>query len=176
MHKIVAILFIVLAGILKPPVIVAAVWPNCQLNSSAVISLTDSTLLKYARISSKEFEKATGHRVKFKERLAFKLLQLRWSKAGTKKLSHADANEKIEKKALWAKWLGIGSLIGLIIPGVGLLSLPAAIVAIVLGAETIKQTQHPKYSRQGITFGIITLSLILIIGFIVALVTLLPVA
>jgi hypothetical protein len=90
-------------------------------------------------------------------------------------LAEPGAEEKIEKKALWAKWLGIGSLIGLLIPGVNLLSLPAAVLAVILGTETIKKTKHPGYARQGIIFGCITAGLLLIVGLIVALVTLLPV-
>lgn len=86
------------------------------------------------------------------------------------------ADKKIEKKAVWAKWLGIGSLIGLFIPGINLLSLPAAVAAVILGSETLKKTKHPGYARQGIIFGCITAGLLLIVGLIVALVTLLPVA
>jgi hypothetical protein len=176
MHKSVAVLFIALVCTLKPHAMVAAISPDLKAKPVTAVKYTDSALLKFAGLSAKAFEKSTGHRLKFKERLALKLLQFKWKKAGNKNFKRAGTDEKIEKKALWSKWLGIGSLIGLFIPGVGLLSLPAAIVAIVLGADTLKKTTHPRYSRQGFTFGIITLALILIVGFIVALVTLLPVA
>lgn len=96
--------------------------------------------------------------------------------SGKKTFSGPDTDKKIEKKAVWAKWLGIGSLIGLFIPGINLLSLPAAVLAVILGSETLKKTKHPGYARQGIIFGCITAGLLLIVGLIVALVTLLPVA
>ena len=64
---------------------------------------------------------------------------------------------------MWSKWLGIGSLIGLFIPGVGVLSLPAAIIAIVFGASTQDKVKNKRNARQGITFGIITLAVILLL-------------
>jgi ABC-type dipeptide/oligopeptide/nickel transport system permease component len=94
---------------------------------------------------------------------------------GKKMFSKEDTQERIDKKALWAKWLGIGSVVGLFIPGINLLSLPAAVAAVILGSETRKKTTHPRYARLGIIFGCITAGLILVVGLIVALVTLIPV-
>ena len=132
---------------------------------------SDSLMFNIANLSIKDFEKVTGRHLKFKEKLSFKLLQYNLKLTGKKKLSTTEEDPKIEKKALWSKWLGIGSLIGLLIPGISLLCLPAAIVAIVLGATTVKKTKNPKYSRQGIIFGIITLSLLLLLGLLVFLIT-----
>ena len=69
----------------------------------------------------------------------------------------------MERKALWSKWLGIGSLIGLFIPGVVLLSVPAAIIAIVFGISTQDNIKNKRNARQGITFGIITLAIIVLL-------------
>ena len=175
MLKIIAVVLLLLCCILNSRVsfaVAAPVQPKVVIDSTA--NLTDSIMQQVTSLSVKDLEKAIGHKLNFKEKIAFKILQLKQKLSGNRKSSFTDTDEKIEKKALWSKWLGIGSLIALFIPAIGFLSLPAAILAIVLGAKTIKKTEHPKYSRQGITFGIITLSLFLIIGTLVLLIIALP--
>lgn len=129
------------------------------VKSAAVFSDTNFFVLTH--LSKKEIQKLAGRKLSFKEKLAIKLYK------GNPTLFHqyADSTEekKLEKKALWSKWLGIGSLIGLFIPGVGLLSLPAAIIAIVFGTSTRDKVKDKRNSRQGIAFGIITLGIIVLL-------------
>lgn len=122
-----------------------------------------------------DYKKETYTKKSLKQRVNNFIIRTLLKISGKRTFTGPDSEEKIEKKALWAKWLGIGSLIGLFIPGINLLSLPAAVAAVILGTETLKKTKHPGYARQGIIFGCITAGLLLIVGLIVALVTLLPV-
>lgn len=122
-----------------------------------------------------DYKKETYTKKSLKQRVNYFIIRTLLKISGKKTFTGPDSEEKIEKKAVWAKWLGIGSLIGLFIPGINLLSLPAAVAAVILGTETLKKTKHPGYARQGIIFGCITAGLLLIVGLIVALVTLLPV-
>ena len=177
MQKIRGLILLVLLYILGPVSVVAVATPASNAVTCTVINTPPlSAIMPITALSVKSIEKLVGRRLSFKEKIAFKLLQWQQQFFGNKR--HAfkkETNEKIERQAIWAKWLGIGSLIGLFIPGVGLLSLPAAIVAIVLGADTIRKTDHPSRSRTGIIFGIITISLMLIVAGIVLLVISLPV-
>jgi hypothetical protein len=161
---------------LQSTILIAAV-PHPDYNSAKhpTLLFTDSLMLNFSGLSAKEIEKATGYHLSFKERLALKLLHYKLKTATHKQSADKVSDEKIEKRAIWSKWLGIGSLIGLLIPGVGLLSFPAAIIAIILGVNTVDKTKHPRYSKLGITFGIVTLSLFLLAGVLVLLVTSLPV-
>ena len=128
-------------------------------NSSALFS--DSNLSIFNHLSIKEIEKRAGRTLKLKEKVAIKFFKANPSLF--KQFTDSAEDKKWEKKALWSKWLGIGSLIGLFIPGLNILSLPAAIIAIVFGADTINKVKDKRNSRQGITFGIITIAVILLL-------------
>jgi hypothetical protein len=69
--------------------------------------------------------------------------------------------DKIERKARWTMFLGIGSLCFLFIPGLNLLSLPMAILAIIFGIPLIKKIKVKKKAQIGIIFGSITTVLFL---------------
>ena len=123
--------------------------------------LKDSGLQFLTTLSVQDIKKLVGRRLTFKERLALKLYKHhpKWFQQNVED----STNEKRQtKKALWAKWLGIGSLVGLLIPGVNILSFPAAIVALILGIDTINKVKDKSNSRQGIIFGSITLALFII--------------
>ena len=176
MHKTIAFLIAAMLCIVTPAVNFAAITPSVKsISIRTPEAFTDSMMLKITSLPAKEIEKITHYHLTLKERFALKLLHHKLETTGNMNLADSTGDEKIERQALWAKWLGIGSLVGIFIPGVDLLCFPAAITAIVFGAGTIKKTKHPKYSRQGIGFGIATLALFLLIGFIVLLVTYLPV-
>ncbi len=92
--------------------------------------------------------------------------------AGTKPEDDSLADAGLKRKAKWAKWLGIGSLIGLLVPGVNLLSIPAAIAAIVISHQIPKESRYNKEANTGKKTGWLTIGVLLVIGFIVLLVTL----
>lgn len=129
--------------------------------SHTVTVFSDSSLSIFNHLSIKEIEKRAGRTLKFKEKVAIKFFKANPSLF--KQFTDSTEEKKLEKKALWSKWLGIGSLIGLFVPGVNILSLPAAIIAIVFGANTVDKVKDKRNSRQGITFGIITLGVILLL-------------
>jgi hypothetical protein len=68
---------------------------------------------------------------------------------------------KALKRSKWSKWLGIGSLVSLLTP-LGILALPAAIVAVVMGKNVkvdTKDQQSLKNSNTGIITGFVTIGL-----------------
>ena len=114
-----------------------------------------------------DLESAPRQQLNFKEKIPFK------SSVVIKCISDSSDSVRFERKAIWAKRLGIGSLIGILIPGINLLSLPAAIISIVLGTSSIKKIKNKKNARLGITFGIITTAIALVlIGIVVLVVSL----
>ena len=161
MNKNLLYLFIVIGGIISIQKTFAATVSFSFENVKPAAGFSDTNLSLINHLSVKEIEKLAGRKLSFKEKIAVKIYKQNPS------LYHqyADSTEekKLEKKALWSKWLGIGSLIGLFIPAVGVLSLPAAIIAIVFGASTKDKVKNKRNARQGITFGIITLAIILLL-------------
>lgn len=101
--------------------------------------------------------------------------------AGTKSRLRSDSlnyeNDRIRRKAKWAKFLGIGSLVGLLLPVVGVLSLPAAIVAIITGNQAKKDAPDKKSLQDAktgvitgwVTVGLFVLAILLVILIIAAL-------
>ncbi len=162
MNKKILFLFIVIGAIISIQKTFAETIPFSFKNMKPAASFSDSNLSVITHLSVKEIEKLAGRKLSFKEKIAVKIYKHNPSLYN----QYADSTEekKLEKKALWSKWLGIGSLIGLFIPGVGALSLPAAIIAIVFGASTKDKVKNKRNSRQGITFGIITLGIILLLA------------
>ena len=158
--KILSSLFLIICIISTQKIFAETVTFQIKKNKIAFYFF-DSSLTIINHLSIKEIEKLAGRKLSFKEKIAVKIYKSHPSLYN----QFADSKEekKQEKKALWAKWLGIGSLIGLFVPGVGLLSLPAAILAIVFGTATENKVKNKRNSRQGITFGIITIGLILLL-------------
>lgn len=126
----------------------------------------DGNFYKLSCIYATHVEKFPGQTLKLKETVAFKSLKVE------KGISDSSDSIRFERRAVWAKRLGIGSLIAILIPGLNILSLPAAIIAIVLGTSSIKKVKNKKNARQGITFGIITTAIaVLLIGIVVIVVS-----
>jgi hypothetical protein len=137
------------------------------INVNVRENIVDSNLTKLLKLSIKDFEKTTGLHLSFKQKVALRILKIRAKLIGSKKTLENIDEPKFKKRALWAKWLGIGSLIGLVIPFIGILSIPAAILAIIFGATSIKKLTNKSNARQGIYFGIATLTFLLILVIIV---------
>jgi hypothetical protein len=122
----------------------------------------DSSLYVLTHLSIKEIQKLSGRKLTFKEKIALKIYK---SNAGFfNRFADSTDQKKLERKARWSKWLGIGSLVSLIIPFVDILALPAAIIAIVFGKATQNKVKNKRDSKQGITFGIITIGAILLMA------------
>ena len=170
MNKKILLSFFFFIGIISTQKICAETVPF-QFNKTLPTSnFSDSNLAIINHLSIKEIEKLAGRKLNFKEKIAIKIYKS--NPALYNHIEDSTEDKKLEKKALWSKWLGIGSLIGLFVPGVGLLSLPAAILAIVFGTSTQNKVKNKRDARQGITFGIITIGIILLlVALVVSIVT-----
>ena len=160
MNKKILYFFIIICSVVSTQKTFAETVPFAFENVKPAVSFSDSNLSVF-NLSVKEIEKLAGRKLSFKEKIAVKIYK--HNPSLFKRFADSTEEKKLEKKALWSKWLGIGSLIGLFIPGVGLLSVPAAIIAIVFGISTQDKVKNKRNARQGITFGIITLAIILLL-------------
>lgn len=161
MNKKILYFFIIIGAVVSTQKTFAETVPFAFENVKPAVSFSDSNFSVFSNLSVKEIEKLAGRKLSFKEKIAVKIYK--HNPTLYKRFADSTEEKKLEKKALWSKWLGIGSLIGLFIPGVGLLSVPAAIIAIVFGISTQDKVKNKRNARQGITFGIITLAIILLL-------------
>ena len=109
--------------------------------------------------------------VKLKAVLKSKFEKVR-SIAKYKILKKVYENPNLAKKAYI---LGLIGLIGLVVPGLGLLSIPLAIAALIMGYDAKKMDPNNKKARSAIIFGWITIGLLVVVTSIVLIVILLPV-
>ena len=161
MQKKILFLFFLLTCCIFTNKTFAEVLPFQFEKQKATVNFSDSNLKLLTHLSVKEIEKLSGRKLSFKEKIAVKLYKS--NPNFYNQFVDSTEEKRLEKKALWAKWLGIGSLISLIVPGVGLLALPAAIIAIVFGTETKNKLKDKTNSNLGIIFGVITIGLILLL-------------
>lgn len=112
----------------------------------------------------------TGEKLSLKEKIALKLFQHKLKKAALKR-----TEKRQRDKGKTAYILGLIALFGLLVPGLGLLSLPLAILAIVTGNKAKKEDPGNRNARRGVTLGIATIGIIVIVVGIVLLVVALPV-
>lgn len=161
MNKKILFFIIIIGAIVSAQKTFAETVPFAFENVKPALSFSDSNFSVFTNLSVKEIEKLAGRKLSFKEKIAVKIYK--HNPSLYKRFADSTEEKKLEKKALWSKWLGIGSLIGLFIPGVGLLSVPAAIIAIVFGISTQDKVKNKRNARQGITFGIITLAIIVLL-------------
>ena len=157
--KVYLLIILIVVSFCQQETFASSFTPFLEVRKSPIFS--DSNLSVLNHLSIKQIESLTGRRLNLKEKIALSIYKSKPSLFN--RIIDSTEEKRLEKKALWAKWLGIGSLISLFIPGLNLLSLPAAIIAIVFGTSTIDKVKDKKNSRQGITFGIITLGIIVLL-------------
>lgn len=112
----------------------------------------------------KEIEKSTGRKLTLKEKISFKIFQWQIKR----ELKVPEAGVKDNGKTAFI--LGLVGLISLFIPVLNLASIPLAILAIVIGNKAKRENPYDKKARTAVKLGIITLALLVIIGFLVAIV------
>lgn len=117
------------------------------------------------RLKPQDITRLAGKKISLKEKIVLGLLRHKF-----KKQLQYHGKKEIKNNGKTAFILGLTGLIGLIIPGVNLASIPLAILSIVIGAKARKEDPHNKKAITGIILGIVTLTLLLIIGVIVAIV------
>ncbi len=111
-----------------------------------------AALERFLSLSPKELEKMTGHHMNFKERVAFKLLK--WKMKWQNRMAPDVADSKYDRMGKWSLVSGIAAFAFCFIPGVAIISIPAALLAIVLGALSVKKARKKAYSVWGIVLGI----------------------
>jgi hypothetical protein len=118
---------------------------------------TDKTsVADFTKMKSKEFEKLTGKKLTLLEKIQLKLLQKK-----LRKYDDEEITSKQKKLATWSMFLGIASLILLFIPYLVLLAIPAALLAMIFGMQSLKGNSNAK-AIIGVVTGGVTLLLILV--------------
>ena len=114
-------------------------------------------LRKIAALSPRQFERATGRHLTFKERISYRLLQ--WKLRS--QLNHPgkhDLNISAEKQANLSLYMGIGAWVltliaALGVPFIGIFGLSLAIAAVILGGISVNKVQHKARAIWGIILG-----------------------
>ncbi len=127
-------------------------------------------LQRLATISVKEIEAITGKKLTFKERLGLKFIK--WKMRHQLKGNENEVDAKAEKRAQNSLIFGIATwgfvLLGLVVPFIGLLSLPCAIIALITGGLSINKVKDKGKANAGIILGSVYL-LLLLIGIVIIL-------
>ena len=125
----------------------------------------EDIMKKIVSLSPREFEKATGRHLNFKERIIYRLLQTKL-RLQFKHPDNPAMNPKAENQAQLSLIFGIGAfvvgILGGLLPFIGILSIPLAIAAIVYGAISVKKVQHKGKAIWGMILGGSYLFLLLI--------------
>ena len=118
---------------------------------------------QWKNVNARTIEKMTGKKLTLLDKA--KLVLLKWKLS---KLSDdVEMTEKQKKQATASMILGIASFGLMFIPYVGIISIPAAILAIIFGAKSLKGNSNTK-GIIGIAFGSATIVVILLAIIIVA--------
>jgi hypothetical protein len=102
-------------------------------HSNSDAALPPGVMKMIETLTPKQFEKATGKKLRFKDRIAYRLLQ--WK---LRKQHHNEVDEVHRKQGHLSLLLGIASVVFLFIPEIGILSIGLAIAAIVLGILSLR--------------------------------------
>lgn len=121
---------------------------------SASIQIDPTAMEKLAKMKIKEAEKLLGRKFTFREKIAFKLTQLKLKK---------EAKAKAAGKSSKGQTAFILSLIGLcilIVPYASIASLPLAIIGLVMGSSAKRENPDDNKARTAVILSLITLGLI----------------
>lgn len=112
------------------------------------------------RIKAKDIERLTG-----KKLTLFQKIKLKIALAALKRFDNGEITEKQKKQAEVSMILGISSIVMLLLSGVlafvGLLCIPAAIIAVIFGAKSLRGNSNTK-GIVGVVTGGVTLLLIIV--------------
>lgn len=140
------------------------------LNATAPVSVPAKQKFDLTTITPKQVEELTGKKLTFFQRIKLKILQ-----KALKKYRDADITEQQKKQATISMILGISSIALLLISSVavigflGILSIPAAVLALVFGIKSLKGNSNTKgiigVVMGGVTIGLFLIALLLILIF-----------
>ena len=162
MKKIVILVTLVTA-LIAPLQFVSAVNTSGLSNNTEnpFSGLSMEVIKKIIDLSPREFEKLTGKHLSLKEKISFKILK--WKlKRDLKHAPEKMSNGKFEKMARMSMIFGIGAFIIAFLPFGSFLAIPSALLAIILGAVSIKKVEKKTNSIIGIVLGSAFLVLLLI--------------
>lgn len=121
----------------------------------------------FTRIKAKDIEKISGKKLTFLQKIGLKIFQKKLSK-----FNIGEMTEQQRKQAKASMFLGIGSLFLLLfssaLSAISLLCIPAAILAIIFGAKSLKGNSNAK-GIVGIVTGGVTLVIIILAVLLIAL-------
>lgn len=109
---------------------------------------------RFAKMKIKEAEKIFGRKFTLKEKIAFKISQLKLKK---------ELKAKAEGKSSKGQTAFVLSLIGLcllIVPYAAIASLPLAIIGLVMGSQAKKENPNDSKARTAVILSLVTLGLI----------------
>jgi hypothetical protein len=128
-------------------------------DSAIVVGPTVKALEMLKTMSNKEVQTLVGRKLSFKEKVS--LFILKKTKISTLKV---DGEENVRtKKGKAALILGISAFALIFIPIIGLLSVPAAVLAIIFGAQASRDNKNDKQGQAGKILGIVFLGLFVLL-------------
>lgn len=112
-------------------------------------------LKKLLAVPVKEMEKLGGRKLSLKEKIGLKLL--RWKYRKSYSYGTGTADPKAERRAQTALTFGLATvafvLIGLVLPVMGWLAIPCAVIALLTGLQSLGKTKNNAKSVIGILLG-----------------------
>jgi hypothetical protein len=113
------------------------------------------TLQQFLTLTPKQFQKATGVKLTFTQKIGYKLLQ--WKLKKQQRLQNPPNGNKADRTADFALGAGIMTWIcalgGLLIPGISIVAIPFALIALIAGAVSHKKTSKKTKSVVGMVLG-----------------------
>jgi len=134
----------------------ATTLPATLTSSVSTVQKDPVPIERLAKMKIKEAEKLLGRKFTLKEKIAFKIAQLKLKK-GLK----ANAEGK-SSKGQTAFILSLIGLCLLIVPYAGIASLPLAIIGLVMGSQAKKENPDDSKAKTAIILSLVTLGLIVL--------------
>jgi hypothetical protein len=144
---------------IKPIALLLTLFFSFYADAAVVPATSAPPKFDFTKIKAKDIERITGKKLTFFQKIKWKIAQV-----ALKKIK-GEITEKQKKQAELSMILGISS-IGILllsgaIPFIGLLCIPAAILAIIFGAKSLKGNSNTK-GIVGVVTGGATLLLIVL--------------
>ena len=135
-------------------------FPDSPIDTALAYNPPNKALLFLKKTSVKQIEVLAGRRLTLKEKVGVFLLK----KTNTKNLRNLPGEPSVKtKKGKAAFVLGICALGGLVLHIVGLLSIPCAILAIIFGAQAVKENKNDRQGKTGLILGIVFFGVLLLL-------------
>jgi hypothetical protein len=113
----------------------ATTTPPTEPSPTTTAATPSITINDFLKLSPREFQQRTGKKLKFKERIAYRVLQWKLRKHFREQ---DEPTAKQLKQGNLSLVFGIAAIVFLFIPVVGILSLGFAIAGLVLGIKSLK--------------------------------------